>query len=600
MNSSTAAIQLDSEPSSVTTYTKQKLEYIRNQAKQNFQKVRGTWLTCGQWALPHRIKWMLSQVPGERNNQHIVDATHILALRSYVAGFLEGNTSATRPWFKIGTTNIELNEKPENQKWLDLFTRRVLQVFASSNFYHAAGGFYYDYGVFNTGAHFIEEMINPARIHYHTLLPGSYYPINNGYNEACILVREFSLSVKAVVDTYGKKDKNGSVMWDNISGHVRDMYDKGIYTQQIDIVHIIKENDDFDPSQPMALLNKPWISYTYEIGNNHGQYYQDEQAFGASSPNPANASRYLRITASKRKPFIVGKSDSSNFEYGEKGPTLDALGLIKSLNKKAIGKDQALEQMLRPPLQGPANLKKSYITTAPNSYVPLDPSSLSQKGLRPIFEVNAKIGELIQDVTDLRNQVEKIYYADYLLFLSRNPKTRTATETNAIVNEQQIVIGPNLQSLNWTYNVPNVEFVMDYVLFEDPIMQQYPIPPDLVGKFLRPVFISVFAQAQKAADLPSIDRFMQMAAGIGQVKPEAWDKVDIDKYFDIYQDRLFLPEGLNRPQAQVDAIRQQAQAQAQRQQMLQQTIPAMAGAAKDVGLKLGQQPGQGQPPGPAK
>ncbi|MEJ6890794.1 portal protein, partial [Bradyrhizobium diazoefficiens] len=145
------------------------------------------------------------------------------------------------------------------------------------------------------------------------------------------------------------------------------------------------------------------------------------------------------------------------------------------------------------------------ITTAPNSYVPLDPTSLSQKGLRTIYEVNPAIAPLIQDVTDLRQQVDRLYYADYLLYLSKNPKTRTATETNAIVNEQQMVIGPNLQSLNWTYNVPVVDYVMDYVLDNDPFLP--PPPADLTGRFLSPEFISVFAQAQKAADLPAIDRY---------------------------------------------------------------------------------------------
>lgn len=562
-------------------FKKSHYEYLRNQAKQNFDKVRGTWIECGKWALPHRIKWMLSQTPGERNNQHIVDSTHILSLRSYVAGFLEGNTSASRPWYRIFSKDEDINEVPENKKWLQHYTERTLTSLAQSNFYNAAGGFYYDFGVFNTGAHYIDEI--DGILYFHNMDPGSYYVINNGFGEAVVLVREFSLTVKALVDKYGKK-KNGKWDWSNFSDRVRNMYDNGNYTQKIDIVHIVKENEEFDPSRPIAGMNKKWLSCTYELGGSQGQYYQDGMEFGSSIVEDNKKDIYLSMRASKRKPFIVGKSDSgNNFEYGEKGPTLDALGLIKSLNKKAIGKDQALEQMLRPALQGPASLKKSYITTASNSYVPLDANSLSQKGLRTIFEVNPAVGALVQDVTDLRDQVEKLYYADYLLFLSRNPKTRTATETNAVVQEQQLIIGPNLQSLNWTYNVPLVEFIMDFVLDEDPHL--LPPPPKLAGQFLQAEFISVFAQAQKAADLPAIDRYIQMVSSVGQIQPKIWDKANLDKLADLYEDRLFLPEGLNNPQGKVDALRQQAQAAAQKQQMMQETIPALAGAAKDVGLK---------------
>lgn len=563
-------------------------EYLRNQAKQRFDQVRSTWIDCGKWAAPHRIKWLLSQTPGERNNQHIVDPTHLLALRSYVAGFLEGNTSASRPWYRIMAQDPDANDVPEHKAWLQQYTRRTLAVLSSSNFYNSAGQIYYDYGVFNTAAHYIDEL--NGRLFFHTLTPGSYYVINNGYGEAVVMVREFSLNVKAVVDTYGTK-KNGKWDWSNFSSGVRKMYEDGNYNQNVDVVQVIQENKDFDPSKPIAGKNRKWLAVTYEAGGNFADYNNGDSVFGASNPDPRDEDKYLKISYSKRKPFILAKSDvSNNFEYGEKGPTLDALGLIKSLNKKAIGKDQALEQMLRPPLQGPANLKKSYITTAPNSYVPLDAQSMAQKGLRTIFEVNPAIGALVGDVMDLRQQVDKIYYADYLLYLSRNPKTRTATETNAILQEQQLIIGPNLQSLNWTYNVPVVEFIMDFVLDEDPFLE--PPPEGLAGQFLRTEFVSVFAQAQKAADLPSIDRFVSMVSEVGQLRPEIWDKVNLDKLADLYEDRLFLPTGLNNPQAKVDALREQAQMMQQRQQMLQETLPAVAGAAKDVGLKVNQSQGE--------
>lgn len=567
-----------------------KCEFLRNLAKQRFDRARSTWIECGRWAAPHRIKWMLSQMEGERNNAHIVDATHVLALRSYVAGFLEGNTSASRPWFRFGVSNSDISEQPDVHSWLDRYTQRCFQVLSGSNFYNAAGQFYYDFGVFNTGSHYIEELKD--RLYFHTLIPGSYFLINNGYNEPVVMVREFSLTVKALVETYGKKDEFGNWDWSNISPMVKKMYGDGNYTTVISICHICMQNEDFNPKDDQVLLNRPWISVTYELGGQGGQSYQYGQEMGEISPDPNRQMVYLNLKGSKRKPFIVGKSDTgNNFEYGEKGPTLDALGLIKSLNKKAIGKDQALEQMLRPALQGPASLKKSYITSAANSYVPLDPTSMSQKGLRPIFEVNPAIQYLISDVTDLRQMVGKLYYEDFLLFLTQNPKTRTAAETNAVVAEQQLVIGPNLQSLNTTYNVPLVEFVGDYVLYDDPWMKQYPVPPALEGQFLRPEFISVFAQAQKAADLPAIERWMGMIEQVGQIRPQIWDKANLDKLSDLYEDRLFLPAGLNNPQSKVDAMREQAMAQQQRQQMLEQTLPAMAGAAKDVGLNLNQKNG---------
>ena len=558
-------------------YTKQHCEFLRHQAKTKFNNVRGDWCDYLRWAAPHRATWILSQTEGQRKNQHIVDGTHLLALRSFVAGFLEGNTSATRPWVRAGTRDAELSDNDEAKAWLQHFTSRVLNYFSYSNYYDAAGIFYYDYGTVNTGAHYYEILDNGFFVH--TLVPGSYFVLNNSYGEAIILVREFSLNVKAVVDTYGRVDSNGKSDWSNISSNVKKMYEDGNYSQLVDIVHIIQPNDNFDPNNPDDPNNRQWLELTYELGGGSGHFFSAGQEFGEAQTFKFN-DKFLKRFTQKRKPFVVGKS-TKQFEYGEKGPTSDALGLIKSLNKKAIGKDQALEQMLRPAMQGPASLRKSYISTAPNVYIPLDARSISAKQkIESVFQINPAIGAVIQDVGDLRNMVDKFYFADFLLYLSKNPKTRTATETDAILEEQQRIVGPNLQSLNHTYNIPNVEWVMDYVLYEDPYLE--PIPPSLEGQSLKPEFISVFAQAQKAADLPSIDRYVNMVSTVGQIKPEILQKFNTDKLADLYEDRLYLPSGLNHPQGKVDAMREQAQREMNRQRALEQTLPAVAKAAKDV------------------
>jgi len=357
-------------------YSKQTCEFLRHQSKRTFDKVRTTWCDSLRWALPHRSTWILSQTEGERKNQHIVDPTHILALRSFVAGFLEGNTSSSRPWYRIGTKDVERNENFENKAWLQHFTERTLAHLGSSNYYYAAGSFYYDYGVVNTGGHYFEEL--EKGFHVHTLVPGSYYVINDSYGEADVLIREYCLNVKSIVDLYGK-NKDGKADWSNMSHSVKKMYMDGNYSQKVDIVHVIKRNPLFDPDKNVFHTNKQWVELTYELGGKGGYDYADGMEFGYGGIESTNkADVFLKIHHTKRKPFVVGKS-TTDFEYGEKGPTIDALGLIKSLNKKAISKDQAIEQILKPALQGPASLRKSYISHAPNTFVPIDSRSAALK-----------------------------------------------------------------------------------------------------------------------------------------------------------------------------------------------------------------------------
>lgn len=556
-------------------YSKSNLEYIRQIAEQKFEQVKGTWIDLGRWAIPHRMKYIMSQTEGSRNNHHIVDGTHLLSLRSFVAGFLEGNTSSTRPWFRHIHPDQDINGASENREWLDLLTRRVLGVLSGSNFYNEAGQFYYDYGAVNTGCHVIEEL--PDRLHFHTLTPGSYMVINNGINEADILVRKFTLNVKALVDTYGVKNKNGSVSWDNFSSLVKNLYDRSEYTEKIEVVSVIMRNEKFNPDEPIGGKNRQWCIHTYESCGSDKNSYTDYWGEKSSQGDE----KFLKVSYSSRKPFIVGKSNTSdNFEYGENGPTTMAIHAIKSLNKKAISKDVAIEKLLSPTVQGPANLKKSYITTQANRFIPLDPTSAAQGGLKSVYEINPAVVALTSDVEDLRRMVDKFYFADFLLFLSMNPKTRTATETNAIINEQQLVIGPNLQSLNWSYNVPLIDFVTDYVIEKDPYLP--PPPPALEGEWLRVEMISTFAQAQRSADLPQINQYIDMITRVGQLDPSVFQKANLDRLCDLYEDRLFLPAGLNRDQGDVDAMREKALQEQQRQQLLTEALPSVAGAVKDL------------------
>jgi len=569
-------------------YSRSSLEYLRTISKERFDPCRSTWIDLLTWAYPERAKWLLSQTDGQRNNNHLVDPSGRLALRSYVAGFSEGNTSATRPWFRSIHRDEDLNRFPANREWLDKYTRAGLNALSTSNFYHAAGQIYYDYGTVMTSGVLIEE--NTKRgLFFHNLVPGGYYTLNNSYGEAMVLVREMSLTVKALVDRYAKK-KNGMWDWGNISSGVRKMYEDGNYTQKIDVVQVCKENESFDNMRPVGGVNRKWVCITYECGRNTFSYGSDAAGDAQAELDPADKDKLLEVYYSKRKPFIVARSHSSNnYEYGESGPTLDAIGCIKSMNKKALGKDQAIEQMLRPALQGPANLRRSYVTTAPNSYVPLDATSVAKgAGLKPIFEMNPAIAALVQDVTDIRQLVDRIYYADFLLYLSRNPKTRTAAEVDAIVQEQQLVIGPNLQSMNWTLNNPIAEFALSYALDNEPTLP--PVPESLQGAFVEVDFISPFAQAQKAADLPSIDRYVNAMMNLVPLDPKVLDKVNLDRLADLYEDRLYLPVGLNRAQDEVDKKRAAAEQMARQQQMLQDTLPAVAGAAKDVGLQVKKQP----------
>ena len=327
------------DKAAVAGYSRQDFEVMRKDAKQKFESERKVdWTEWLLWTTPHRAKHLINPSNDRVVGYPVIDGTHVLSHRSFVAGFLEGNTSASRPWMRYSHPDPDRNRFTPNREWLDLATNRVLAYLANSNFYHQAGQFYYDYGAVNTGCHIFKKINNG--LHVYTLLPGSYYVIANALNEPDVLIREFSLHAMALVKRYGRK-KNGEWDWSNFSSNVRTLFEKADTTVMIECVEIFCRNKNLDLNQSISGSNRQWVNVTYETGasftNGFAQFINDPL-----DKDVVN----LEVGYSRRRPFIVGKSHGD--VYGEMGPTSSAIGQIRSANKKAISKDLALEKILDP------------------------------------------------------------------------------------------------------------------------------------------------------------------------------------------------------------------------------------------------------------
>lgn len=555
----------------VVGYSKADLEVIRKDAKQKFEDFKLDWLDRLLWTLPRRAKHLM----GLNNNDNIqgypiFDGTHVLAQRSCVAGFSEGNTSPTRPWISFVHGDKERNRFPEHREFLERLSYRTLKNLSNSNFYHEAPQFYYDWSSVDTGAHIIKK--RGFNMHFFTLLPGSYFVINNAWGESEILVREFTLHSLALVKRYGKK-KNGDWDWSMFSGNVKNAFDKSDTTMMFECVEILCRNKNFNDNEPVGGSNRQWASIVYETGvytaNGFNKHWIE--------PNEEKNPKYLEVGYAKRRPFVIGKSQGAI--YGERGPTSDAIGYIRSLNKKAVSKDIALEKMLDPTTQGPAGIKKSYLTLQARGHIPLDPTALALGGIKSVYDMNPAVVNLTSDVFDMRNHVEKFYFADLLLFLSNNPKTRTATEAQAVIDEQRSVIGPNLQSLERTYNVDIADYALDFTIENDPYIGE--IPEGLRGQPILTEFQSPFSQVQRAFDLPQINQYVDRWVNLAQINPQAWNNINLQKLADLYEDRYQLPAGLNNPASKVEAMMRQAQEESQRSQLME-SLPGLAAARKNA------------------
>lgn len=201
------------------------------------------------------------------------------------------------------------------------------------------------------------------------------------------------------------------------------------------------------------------------------------------------------------------------------------------------------------------------------------------QGIRPVYEVQPRIQELILDIQESQMRVKKAYYSDLFLAITNSDRRQiTATEIEERREEKLLALGPVLQRLNQDLLDPLVDITF-YVMNKRGLL---PDPPEeLQGQDLAVEYISVMAQAQKLAGISTIERFSQIAFNVIRANPETADKVDMDQLIDEYAKRLSLPPGIVRSDERVEEIRAN-RAEQQRQQQMQQAMQQMTQGAKDL------------------
>lgn len=192
---------------------------------------------------------------------------------------------------------------------------------------------------------------------------------------------------------------------------------------------------------------------------------------------------------------------------------------------------------------------------------------------------------------DSRENIRKTFFADLFLAIQRSPdRNMTATQVNAIINEQMTMIGPVYERLNHELLDPligRVFGIMDsFGLFGGPDMPE--LPEELSGQTLKVEYISILAQAQQAAGLGGIDRLTEFVGTVAGFQPEALDVMDVDTVIDEYAKMLGTPAAIIRSDEDIADIRQKraeqqaAMEQAQQAQQMASAANQGAGAVKQA------------------
>lgn len=514
---------------------------------------RSSWMThwkeISDYLLPRSGRFFVEdRNNGGKRHNNIYDSTGTKALRILAAGMMAGMTSPARPWFRLTTSDPQLDESAAVKAWLADVTRLMQMVFSKSNTYRALHSMYEELGAFGTGSSIVLADFDSV-IHHYPLTTGEFALAADHRGQVNTLYREFQITVAQMVREFGRS---------NCSTTVQTLFDKGALESWVSITHAIEPRTDRDMTKRDD-RNMAWKSIYFEHGGNEDQI--------------------LRESGFKEFPALCPRWATSGGDIYGNSPAMEALGDIKQLQHEQLRKAQGIDYKTKPPLQAPSTMKSRDVDTLPGGITFVDSAS-PNGGIRTAFDANIDLSHLLADIQDVRERIKGSFYADLFLMLANNTNTNmTATEVAERHEEKLLMLGPVLERLHNEILDPLTEMTFSRMVEANIV----PPPPDeLQGMELNVEFVSMLAQAQRAIATNSVDRFVGNLGAVAGIKPEVLDKFDADRWADAYADMLGIDPELIVPGDKVALIRKQRAEAMQAQQQA-----AMLNQGADTAQKLG-------------
>lgn len=532
-----------------------------------------TWKDLADYFTPRRIRLQIDDVNrGDRRNLKIIDSTGTLSARTLASGMMSGITSPARPWFRLTTSDPDLADFEPVKEWLFKVAEIMRISFLKSNVYNTLPLLYSDLGIFATAPISLEEDYRRT-MHSWSFPIGSYYIAKDNSGTVNTFVRDYRMTVRQIVETFGRLDPtSGQITWDNISSVVKVRWDQGQYETWINIRNVIQPNPNWNPRR-VGNEFKKFSSCYYERGSVAGINTQDVNY------DSGDLNKFLRESGYDYFPILCPRWQVTGEDvYGTGSPGIDCLGDVKQLQLGERRAMQAIEKMVNPPMVGPTALRNTKASILPGDTTYVD-VPVGQKGFSPAHEVNFRIQELENKQNQCRQRIQRAMYEDLFLMMAESDRREiTAREIDERREEKLLALGPVLEQLNQDLLDPMIGIA--YAIHRKQGLLPPP-PAELKGQALRVEYVSMMAQAQKLIGTAGLERFSQFVQTWLPVDDTIRAKVDTHELVAQYGDALSLPPKIIRPEEDTQNIlNQQAQAQQQEQKIAQ--MEKVAGAAKNL------------------
>ena len=481
-------------------YTKEYLNGRKAELQEIFNSIKSDLQEQADYFSPNSVRFIARNVNKPRvRSKKIVDSTTLIAVRNFAAGMMTGATSPTRRWFKTGIMNKNIENNWEIKDWCSKQAELTRKILYASNFYQLLPEVYDQLGVFLFSCLALEPDFETV-VNFKCLPIGSYYYDKDHRGIVNTMCRNYMESARNLVEEFG---------YENCSEAVQEA-SKTKPSTMFEIVHFVEPNKEYKKGSPIS-AQKKFISIYYEVNSDK---------------------KFLRKSGFDKFPYVVFEASCNGEDiYASKGLGAYALPDAKQLMAMVKEHAKAVKKMVSPPYNAPASLKNKNLSDTPAFFNEMDENG---EGIRPVFEVNPNILNLEKDIERIRESIKSIFYNDlFAMILNTAERGRTATEVNELKEEKMVLLSPLLEQIHIA-----LKQILDWIFYEELRLGILPeIPESLQGQEIEIEFISTLAQAMKAQNIASMERFSTFVANLAQtINPLLAKKIRPEVMIDAYAD----------------------------------------------------------------
>ena len=498
--------------------------------------------------------------------KNVLDLTVIDCVDTLTAGMLSGMISPTKDWMKLEFKVPEEYVDLESRQWLDQVSDIMMDAFKEHEFYQSSTGQLRELGTYGTSAMLIEEIED--QISFQQIPMGEYFIGSDNKGKADSFARKVYMTAREIVHRYGLSDDLPDV--------IRYAYENMDHNTRFVVWHVILPREEAYQSlrrdyagrmEHKLAKNMPWASYHYlEIGKEN-QAGEDSHFIlheGGYEEQPFTAPRWQR---EGRRTYGVG--------CGHK-----ALSTCKRLRREVWEYILNLALNNNPPTKSPGTTPLP-LDLSPGALNATQNSSSSE--VTPLIQPKIDVGALLNDVADIRTQIQNAFHYKTFVLLRDIDKQMTIPELRQLQTEQMTMLAPYMTQISREMLNPAIDRVFGILLRAG----AFPPPPaHMAGVDIDIGYIGELAKRQKAADLIPIEQTLTAAKEIAQFAPQVMDRFNWDKVLDRVSEANSFDSTLFNDDETVEGIRQSRAEKEQRSEQLEM-LKQGAATAKDLnGVEL--------------